>query len=153
MAAPSPLVASLSDRENYSIWNIDRLRSTDIDYQGHVNNTIFPVFFTSGRHDFLQVRLRPHVAPDDMYALVKITIEYLKEMRHPGDVEIGTRVRAVSRSSFSLGQALFNNNQCVAVAESIVVLLDPVTRRAKPWPAAASGFLAGMVASASAASR
>jgi len=145
MAARSEMAVQLADRAKFKIWNNDKLRSTDLDHQGHVNNTIFPVFFTSGRHDFLQVLLRPHVAADDLYALVRISIEYLKEMRYPGEVEIGTRVRSVGRSSVSLGQALFSKGDCVAVAESVVVLLDPVVRRAKPWPATATQYLAGLV--------
>ena len=146
MAARSDMAGQLADRTKFKIWNNDKLRSTDLDHQGHVNNTIFPVFFTSGRHDFLQVLLRPHVAADDLYALVKITIEYIKEMRYPGEVDVGTLVRSVGGSSVALGQALFSKGQCVAVAESVVVLLDPVTRRAKPWPAAAARYLAGLVA-------
>ena len=64
------------------------------------------------------------------------TIEYLREMHHPGEVECGTLVRRVGRSSITFGQALFNDGKCAAVAEAVMVLLDPKTRRPKPLPAA-----------------
>jgi len=151
MAADSALAGFLNERARFKSWTIDRLRMTDIDYQGHINNAVHPVLYTSGRHDFIQRYLRPCVAQTDMFALVKITIEYLKEMRYPGDVEVGTLIRRLGGSSITLGQGMFNEDRCVAVAESVMVLLDPVTRRAKPWPAAAAAQLAPlMIAPASA---
>jgi len=150
MATDSALTGFLSERARFRSWTIDTLRMTDIDYQGHVNNAVHPVLYTSGRHDFIQSYLRPCVAHSDMFALVKITIEYLNEMRYPGKVEVGTLIRRLGRSSITLGQGMFNEGRCAAVAESVVVLLDPVTRRAKPWPAAAAAQLAPLIDAAAA---
>ena len=145
MAADSAMAGFLGERSKFSVWVVDKLRMTDVDYQGHINNAVHPVLFTNGRHDFIQRYLRPCVADTDMTALVKITIEYLGEMRYPGEVEVGTLIRRLGRTSITLGQGMFNEARCVAVAESVVVLLDPVTRRAKPWPAAVAEQLAPMV--------
>ena len=79
----------LSERAKFTDWTIDRLRIADIDFQGHVNNSVHPVLYTSGRHEFIQRHVRPRVAQTDMFALVKVTIEYLNEMRYPGEVEVG----------------------------------------------------------------
>ena len=128
----------LRKRETFNIWVVDRLRATDIDHQGHINNTIHAVLCSNGRFDFLRRNVLPHVKMGDMFALAKITIEYLGEMHYPGEVHVGTLVRKVGRSSVTLGQGLFNEGHCVAIAESVMVLLDPVTRRAKPWPATAA---------------
>ena len=131
----------LRKRETFNIWVVDRLRATDIDHQGHINNTIHAVLCSNGRFDFLRRNVLPHVKMEDMFALAKITIEYLGEMHYPGEVHVGTLVRKVGRSSVTLGQGLFNEGKCVAVAESVMVLLDPVTRRAKPWPSLAAQTL------------
>ena len=113
------------------------MRLADVDHQGHVNNAVHPVLYTNGRYDFIQRHLRANVAAGDLFALVKITIEYLGEMHFPGEVEVGTLVRRVGRSSITFGQGMFNDGRCVAVSESVMVLLDATTRRAKPWPAEA----------------
>ena len=136
----------LSERSKFTNWTLDRLRVTDIDFQGHVNNSVHPVLYTSSRHDFIHSHVRTRVAPTDMFALVKVTIEYLSEMRYLGEVEVGTLLMRLGRSSMTLGHGMFNENRCVSVAESVMVLLDPVTRRAKPWPAAAAEQLALLVA-------
>ncbi len=125
----------LADRERYKVWNTDKLRLTDVDHQHHVNNAIFAVLYTSVRADFLHNHVRPLAAKGDMFALVKITIEYLAEMHYPGEVEVGLVIKRVGSTSMTFAQGMFKNGKCVSVAEAVMVLLDPVTRRAKPLPA------------------
>ena len=125
----------LADRERYKVWNTDKLRLTDVDHQHHVNNAIFAVLYTSVRADFLHNNVRPLAAKGDMFALVKITIEYLAEMHYPGEVEVGLVIKRVGSTSMTFAQGMFKNGKCVSVAEAVMVLLDPVTRRAKPLPA------------------
>ena len=128
--APHPL----ADRKRFNYWNTDKLRLTDVDHQHHVNNAIFAVLYTSVRHDFLHAHVRPLVAKTDMFAMVKITIEYLAEMHYPGEVETGIAIRRVGRSSLTFAQGMFKDGKCVSVAEAVMVVLDPVTRRAKSLP-------------------
>jgi acyl-CoA thioester hydrolase len=125
----------LADRARYKVWNIDKLRLTDVDHQHHVNNAIFAVLYTSVRADFLHDHVRPLAAKSDMFALVKITIEYLAEMHYPGEVEVGLVIRRLGGTSMTFAQGMFKDGKCVSVAEAVMVLLDPVTRRAKPLPA------------------
>jgi acyl-CoA thioester hydrolase len=108
------------------------------------------VLYTNGRYDFIQRHLRARVAEGDLFALVKITIEYLGEMHYPGEVEVGTLVRRIGRSSITFGQGMFNGGRCVAVSESVMVLLDATTRRAKPWPAAVPAEIERFTASTTA---
>lgn len=125
---------TLADRARFNAWTHDKLRLADIDHQGHVNNAVHPVLFTNGRYEFMQRHLRSHMAKTDMFAMVKTTIEYLNEMHYPGEVETGTLVLRLGRSSIAFGQGMFNDGRCIAVSESIMVLLDAATRRSKPWP-------------------
>ena len=137
MATPEKVLEplrSLADRSRFSVWNTDKLRLADVDHQGHVNNAVHAVLYTNGRYQFFRQHVRPHVAKTDPFAMVKMTIEYLSEMHYPGEVEIGTLIRRVGRSSITFGQGMFKDGRCVAVSESVMVLLDPVTRRAKPLP-------------------
>ena len=135
----------LADRKRYKIWNTDKLRLTDVDHQHHVNNAIFAVLYTSVRADFLKTYMRPLVAKTDMFAMVKITIEYLAEMHYPGQVDVGILIKRLGRTSITFGQAMFKDGKCVSVAEAVMVLLDPVTRRAKSLPAGAATELARFI--------
>lgn len=139
---------SLADRSRFSVWNTDKLRLADVDHQGHVNNAVHAVLYTNGRFEFFRQHLRQHAATTDLFAIVKITIEYLSEMHYPGEVEVGTLIRRVGRSSITFGQGMFKEGRCVAVSESVMVLLDNVTRRAKPLPPAAVTQLARFVEAA-----
>ena len=139
--APHPL----SDRARFRSWNTDKLRLTDLDPQYHVNNAVFAVLYTSGRHDFIYTHVRPLVEKSDMFAMAKITIEYLAEMHYPGEVEVGTLIRRLGRTSITFGHGMFKDGKCVSVAEAVMVLLDPATRRAKPMPADAATKLARFI--------
>src|SRR5215217_8073151 len=88
----------LAERKRYKVWNTDKLRLTDVDHQHHVNNAIFAVLYTSVRADFLQAYVRPLVAKADMFAMVKITIEYMAEMHYPGQVEVGIVIKRLGTS-------------------------------------------------------
>ena len=148
MATPGQdreLRRSLADRAHFAVWNTDTLRLSDLDYQGHVNNAVHAVLFTNGRSHFIQSHVRPKGARDMPLALARITIEYLREMHHPGEVECGTLIRRVGRSSVTFGQALFNDGKCAAVAEAVMVLLDPGTRRPKPLSRKVATQLQSMV--------
>jgi acyl-CoA thioester hydrolase len=87
------------------------------------------------RADFLQKYVRPLAAKTDMFALVKITIEYLAEMHYPGEVEVGLAIKRLGSTSITFAQGMYKDGKCASVAEAVMVLLDPVTRRAKPLPA------------------
>lgn len=139
--APHPL----SNRKRFKYWNTDKLRLTDVDHQHHVNNAIFAVLYTSVRHDFLQTHMRPLVAKTDMFAMVKITIEYLAEMHYPGEVETGISIKRFGRTSITFRQGMFKDGKCVSVAEAVMVVLDPVTRRATSLPPDAAERLARFV--------
>ena len=129
--------APLTDRARFAVWTTDRLRLVDLDFQHHVNNVAYAVFCANGRYNFIETHVRPHLDRTDVLAVATITIDYLGEMNFPGDVEVGTLVRRIGRSSFTFGQGLFKDGDCVGTSSCVMVLLDGATRRAKALPAAA----------------
>jgi len=72
---------------------------------------------------------RVPIPPNTQFVIARLVLEFRAEMHWPGTVEIGTRVERVGRSSVTLAQALFVHETCVAIAESIVALMDMTTRR------------------------
>lgn len=131
----------LTDRTSFAFWHEDVLRFGDLDRQNHINNVAFASFCESGRVRFFDTIVRPLIGWDDLFVLVKITIEYRHEVHYPGSIEIGTRLARLGRSSVTFGQGLFNEGRCVAVSEAVVVLMDATTRKSKPFPDAAAAAL------------
>jgi len=137
----TPADVILTDRSGFTFWHEDVLRFGDLDRQNHVNNVAFASFCESGRVRFLDTIARPLLDPTDLFALVKITIEYRHEVLFPGMIEVGTRLIRLGRSSVRFGQGLFNEGRCVATAEAVVVLMDGTSRKSKPFPPEAAATL------------
>jgi acyl-CoA thioester hydrolase len=139
-AHPGP-APSLGD---YAHVSREKLRYGDTDRQGHVNNAVFVTFLESGRVELLLNGDTDLCGQDGAFVLARLVLDYRKEMNWPGDIEIGTNVISIGRSSARMTQALFQRGECVATAESIVVLTDVATRRSKPFSDNAREFLQSM---------
>lgn len=114
----------------------EKLRYADTDRQGHVNNAIFATFCESGRAAFLYDPERPLAPAGTEFVIARLTIDFLDELNWPGEVEIGTGISRLGRSSLGLVQGIWAGERCVARAESVVVMTDQTTRRPRPLPEA-----------------
>jgi acyl-CoA thioester hydrolase len=115
----------------------DIIRYADLDPQGHVNNAVFATYFETGRVAMFR---RPDLGigvPGGTYVLVHTEIDFLRELRWPGNVEIGTAVAEFGRSSFLVKQVIFNEGACAATGLARMVLIDTATRRSRPLTAEA----------------
>lgn len=128
-----PDASGLADRRRYQIWARETCRYGDTDRQGHVNNTVFATFCETGRARFLHAEdgLRP---AGTEFVIVRLVLDFRAELRWRDEVDIGTAVLRIGGKSFTLGQGLFRGEQCVAVAESTLVLMNEATRRAISLP-------------------
>ena len=110
------------------------IRYGDLDPQGHVNNAVYATYFESGR---VAVFRQPDLGigvPGGTFVLVRAEINFRKELRWPGNVEVGTAVAEFGRSSFVMRQAVFRDDVCAATGRATLVLLDTETRRSRPLP-------------------
>lgn len=123
--APPPL-------DSYPLRARDRLRYGDTDRQGHVNNAVFATFLETGRVAFLYDPANPLTPAGTAFVIARLVIDFRAEVNWPGEVEIGTRVTRIGRSSFTVGQGVFQDGRCVATGEGVVVLMDEATRRSRP---------------------
>jgi acyl-CoA thioester hydrolase len=124
----------LTDRATFRQWSHDKLRYGDTDRQGHVNNAVFATFCETGRVTFLYDPEDPFAPPGTEFVVVRLTLDFRAELHYPGQVDIGTRLLSLGRSSFHVGQGIFKGATCHATAESVMVLLDQKARRAVPLP-------------------
>jgi len=124
----------LAERGVFKSWWRDVIRYGDTDRQGHVNNAVFSTFLESGRVRFLYDPAHGMPPPGCGFVIAQMLIDFREELHWPGEVDIGTVVLKIGRSSASLGQALFFGERCVATAQTVLVLMDETTRRSTPFP-------------------
>jgi acyl-CoA thioester hydrolase len=132
----------LTDRSTYTLWTPQQLRFADVDAQLHVNNVAFCTFLESGRvHVFVQ--LLAGAAPEGaMWVLKQMEIDYREELNWPGDIDVGTVVLRLGKSSVTIGQGIFSGTRCAATSTSVCVLIDKSTRRSMPMPEATRALFA-----------
>jgi acyl-CoA thioester hydrolase len=128
---PRPLDPKLAD---FPVTSVEKLRYADTDLQGHITNTVFAVCCQNARTELLCDPQRVPIPPNTKFVIVRLVLEFRAEMHWPGTLEVGTRVERVGRSSATLAQALFVRERCVAVAESVVALMDATSRRPAHLP-------------------
>jgi len=107
----------------------DKLRYGDTDRQGHVNNAVFATFLETGR-----VELLYNEALADQgaaFVIARLELDFLAEVNWPGEVEIGTAVLDVGRSSFKLFQKVFQDGKPVAQAVTVIVQMSESSRKSQ----------------------
>ena len=125
MTQPLP---SLAD---YPLHAYEKLRYSDTDRQGHVNNAIFSTILETGRTEFLLAPDAPFHEAGCAFVIARLQVDYLGEIQWPGRVEVGTRIHAIGRSSMTLDQGLFQNERPVAFAQTVIVQMNETTRRSQ----------------------
>ena len=120
---------TLSD---YSIKSYEKLRYSDTDRQGHINNAVFSTMFETGRTEFL---LDPEwclLESGCSFVIARLQVDYLGEITWPGRVDVGTRILSIGTSSMILEQGLFQAERFVAIAQTVIVQMNEATRRSHP---------------------
>jgi len=145
-----PAAFDSAARDSYAHWTPERVRFSDLDPLGHVNNNVFGVYFETARLAFFAAT-RLHAEAYEGRAVgerreatvvARLTVEYRAELGYPAELEIGTRLVGLGGASFTYRQALFVGTTCHAVAETVSVLFDLTTRRSRPLSPEQRGRLA-----------
>jgi acyl-CoA thioester hydrolase len=135
---PSPPTLS-----SYPLRARDKLRYADTDRQGHVNNAVFSTLLETGRVELLYAASGPLHDAGCSFVIAILHLDFHGELTWPGEVEIGTRVDSIGRSSLTLEQALFQDGRCAATARTVIVQVNDDTRRSHPFSEAAVRHLTG----------
>jgi acyl-CoA thioester hydrolase len=102
-----------------------RTMYSHMDANRHLNNGTFGRLFQEGRVGLHQRVFGGSAAPGPSgrptLLLAAITMEFLREGRYPGSMEVATAVTRVGHSSFGLAQAVFQDGMCVALADCVMV--------------------------------
>lgn len=109
---------------------IDKLRYADTDRQGHINNAVFATFLETGRVEVIFGQALTDAGAS--FVIARLELDFLSEVNWPGEVEIGTSVLDIGRSSFRLFQSVFQDGSPVAKAVTIIVQMNESTRKSHP---------------------
>jgi acyl-CoA thioester hydrolase len=122
-------------RGEFPVWTAIRVRFGDVDRNDHVNNVALAQYCEDARIDFRdQVLPGSGLDPAYTWVIVAFAISYYASLDYPGTAEVGTRVEAIGRSSFTLAHGIFRGDVCIAGATSKLVCLDRDTRKPRPLP-------------------
>jgi acyl-CoA thioester hydrolase len=124
----------LTKRETFSIFEPEKIRFSDTDMIGHVNNVAFAALLESGRTAFGQANLFPHMPEGVLVVMARVEIDYRRELHWPLTVDVGTRIIAIGRSSYVMGQGIFRGDTCATTGRTTLVMIDRATRRSAPLP-------------------
>src|SRR5258708_14372461 len=97
-----------------------QMRFSDTDALGHVNNIAFASYAETGRVDFLK-RLGHAVTS---LILAHVAIDYRRQIAFGESLRIDTWVEALGKSSITLGQPIWANDERAADVKSVAVHFD-----------------------------
>ncbi len=117
---------------DFPLKTFDKIRYGDTDRQGHVNNAVFSTFLETGRVELLINADPPILSEGASFVIASLKLNFIREMKWPGQVDIGTGILKLGNSSMTIYQKLFQNGECVADAETVIVQVDNATGRGKP---------------------
>ena len=124
----------LTKRASFTYFYQEKLRFSDTDMIGHVNNVAFAALFESGRVNFTRNGPIQTLPPDTLMVMRRIEIDYRGELHWPAEVDIGSRLLRIGTTSATIGNGLFHGEFCAATSITILVLIDRVTRKATAIP-------------------
>lgn len=114
----------LTDAAGFVHWITDRIRFSDTDQAGHVNNVAFAAYAETGRLDLMHRHFKPHHGTGERFIAASVTVNFVRETHYPGEVRIGSRIVRIGQTSLTVGQGIFKDDICVATALGTVVFLD-----------------------------
>jgi len=139
---PLPRDHRLQQRASFKHWLVERVRWSDTDQVGHVNNLSFSTYCETGRTEFLAHLIRRDAETRVLMLMAQMNVCFLGEAHWPGEVDVGTCILDIGNSSCRMGHGLFVGDQCICTADSLMVHVDVTTHATGPIPDALRQYLA-----------
>ena len=111
----------LTDRATYTHWSGDKVRWGDQDGSRHINNVAYAAYFEDARTELIVERIVAHKEAGTNFLVRRVAIEYLGSGTYPGRVDVGSCILDIGTSSFTIGQAVFMGDRCLATGETVHV--------------------------------
>jgi len=107
---------------------------------GHVNNVQFLRYYESGRLDYFHRLLELDAGPEVVNSLIiaDIQVAFLRQIHHPGALQVGSRINRLGNSSFDFEAAIFNaeEDEPYSTATAVCVWFNFRDNHSTPIPQA-----------------
>ncbi len=98
-------------------------RVSDVDGYGHLNAIRIGQFYEEARADFYQQALF-ELHRRTRILVAELTFQYLGEGFWPGRLQLGTGISKLNRTSFLMGQGLFQDENCIGLCRTVLVCTE-----------------------------
>ncbi len=124
----------LGRRAIHRHWLSERVRWSDTDHLGHVNNLSITNYCEIGRTAMLQPFLEPGAPLRALFLVARMATNFHGEVHWPATVDVGTSILEFGTSSCRIVHGVFVGERCVATADSVIVHIDEAARTPQPVP-------------------
>jgi len=126
MAKPDPWRLKF---DSYPFQTIMEPRYQDLDIMGHINNVSMAAMFETARIRFHH-HLGRHPADRGVRWLVAaVDLKFVQESHFPKPLTIGCAIGTIGSTSWQIQSAAFQEGECVATCDSVMVAKGPEARR------------------------
>ena len=102
-------------------------RFRDMDTFNHINNAVFLSYFEDARISFFK---RWDINLTDRSLIVaSIKIDYLQQVKHPSQLDVGQKVSRLGNTSFDIFSILFLDNNPICSATTTIVCYNFLTEK------------------------
>lgn len=109
-----------------------QVRFSDLDFLGHVSNSVYAQYFDLARIDFFNEVDKLSKTPHNVIASVKM--DMLREIRFDHEVVVDTWCSHVGNKSMTIEHHIYADGECATTSSSVVVGFDRKTRVAIALP-------------------
>jgi acyl-CoA thioester hydrolase len=114
----------LTDAGIYDHWVGEQVRFSDTDLVGHVNNVAIAAYVETGRVAFAGGLLAAAALRVGL-TLRRVEIDYRSELHYPAQLDVGSCLLAIGRTSLTVGTGVFVDGRCAATARGVLVAVGP----------------------------
>jgi len=110
-------------------------RWIDLDAFGHVNNAVFATYIENARATLFGRWDLPYLGKGQSLTVASITIDYLKQLKHPTKIIVGQRISRLGNTSFDVQSSIFTKeDKFSAITSSKIVIVCFDFDKQKPVP-------------------
>lgn len=126
------------ERSAYRLFTPVPTRWGDADALGHINNATLVQYLESGRIDYVRQVCDLKLGEDDdkSFVIASLEIGFLKQVHHPANLDVATRISRLGNSSFDVDTLIFEQgkDQPLISSRGICVWFDLKENASRPIP-------------------
>jgi acyl-CoA thioester hydrolase len=109
-------------------------RFNETDAFGHINNTVYAIWFDTCRQPILRF-FTPSLEPKDMHLILAHTsTDFLREVFYGKDVIVKTALEKVGTSSMHFVHAVYQNDKLCTTGKAVMIHFNHTLKKSIPIP-------------------